>query len=232
MHLFLFLFLVPFDMLVFGTNRDCFGMPAHCPDSKFGVSTSKLNKNMSDILKELFTDIIQNNNKKLDIDKKKLDIYNKNIEIAEIKLNGPKYIQVINDVLLNKENIRVAIFIGEVSNSLVENNTQLNEWRKGITTQLLVKMENMLLDFFGENNNFFLIDRMVVDDIVKETKLAHLGLISESSAIDIVESEPDGIGSRAKKHFDIIQNDFHRMGAIQSHFFFFLAHLESGHAFL
>ena len=94
-------------------------------------------------------------------------------------VDEPQDFHCVRNIFWDEKNIRLAFITGEIINVILYEPYQLEQWRKGIKSQILVDLENSYLNVFKFEKNFSIVDRQRVEEILKELEFGLSGVVSE-----------------------------------------------------
>lgn len=150
-----------------------------------------------DILKEINGTIVTN---PLDVHKALKNIFpgatitvkigrsgkEKTRRIKTVKNHRPD-IYVIMDILEKGENVSLAIMVGNVSNAMDTSSFNVNEWKSGISTLMVNKLESGFMFYQNRYNKLSLVDRNKIRAILDELNFQSTGYISKNTRTKIGE---------------------------------------------
>lgn len=161
------------------------------PAEKYGLSKGDIIESMDDNLIKTDKDIRKYMNTKTAEDiitiRIKRDNEIKQIELKPKELWIQKVIYKIGNMLDDGKKVSLAVIVlepqnpqaGVLSSALgVNTDNAMNEWKRNIKNSLYQRHESGLLNMFGNNSAFYLVDRQRIDDILKELKYNASGIMS------------------------------------------------------
>ena len=92
--------------------------------------------------------------------------------------DGTEPVQFIRRLLYEEKKVSLAVMGGEVINVSIKDRLQLEQWSKGIKSNLIAKWEDRFLKGVTKEANFSLVDRQAVEQIIKELNFGQTGLVS------------------------------------------------------
>ncbi len=162
-------------------------------ENKSPAKKARLKK--GDILKEINGTIVSN---PLDVHKALKNIFpgatitvkiersgkEKTCRIKTVKNHRPD-VYVIIDILEKGKNVSLAIIVGNVSNAMDTSSFDINEWKSGISTLMVNKLESGFMVYQNRYNNLSLVDRNKIRAILDELNFQSTGYISENTRTKI-----------------------------------------------
>lgn len=106
--------------------------------------------------------------------------------IKTVKNHRPD-IYVIMDILEKGENVSLAIMVGNVSDAMDASSFNVNEWKSGISTLMVNKLESGFMFYQNRYNNLSLVDRNKIRAILDELNFQSTGYISKNTRSKIGE---------------------------------------------
>lgn len=88
-------------------------------------------------------------------------------------------VYVIYRLLYEDKKVGLAVMGGEIVNVNLTDRVALEQWAKGIKSNLIARLENRCLKTFAKEKEFFLVDRQAVEQILKELNFGQSGMVSE-----------------------------------------------------
>lgn len=150
-----------------------------------------------DILKEINSTIVTN---PLDVHKALKNIFpgatitvkiersgkEKTCRIKTVKNHRPD-VYVIMDILEKGEKVSLAIMVGNVSNAMQSSSFDVNEWKSGISTLMVNKLESGFMAYQNRYSNLSIVDRNKIRAILDELNFQSTGYISDNTRVKIGE---------------------------------------------
>lgn len=100
-----------------------------------------------------------------------------NVELGFSDMEEPIY--ALYRLLYEEKKVGLAVMGAEISNALLTDPTALQQWAKGIKSNLIAKWENRCLKVLSREKEFSLVDRQAVEQILKELNFGQSGMVSE-----------------------------------------------------
>jgi len=93
----------------------------------------------------------------------------------------------INILLQKGKAVRIAIIPGTMRTNHITDKVKLAEYEQDASRLVLANEENLLLNAFGNYPKFALIERMQIDDAIKELKISLTGQLSSKESVKVGE---------------------------------------------
>lgn len=100
-----------------------------------------------------------------------------NVELGFSDMEEPVY--ALYRLLYDEKKIGLAVMGAEISNVLLTDPVALQQWAKGIKSNLIAKWESRCLKVLSREKEFSLVDRQAVEQILKELNFGQSGMVSE-----------------------------------------------------
>lgn len=100
-----------------------------------------------------------------------------NVELGFTDMEEP--IHAIHRILYEDKKVGLAVMGGEIINVKLTDRVALEQWAKGIKSNLIAHWESRCLKAFGKEKEFSLVDRQAVEQILKELNFGQSGMVSE-----------------------------------------------------
>jgi len=100
-----------------------------------------------------------------------------NVELGFSDMEEP--IHALYRLLYEEKKVGLAVMGAEIINALLTDPVVLQQWAKGIKSNLIAKWENRCLKVLSREKEFSLVDRQAVEQILKELNFGQSGMVSE-----------------------------------------------------
>lgn len=100
-----------------------------------------------------------------------------NVELGFTDLEEPFY--ALLRVLYEEKKVGLAVMGGEIANVALTDPVALEQWAKGVKSNLIAKWENRCLKMLSREKEFSLVDRQAVEQTLKELNFGQSGMVSE-----------------------------------------------------
>jgi len=100
-----------------------------------------------------------------------------NVELHFTDMEEPVY--AIYRLLHEEKKVGLAVMGGEIINVKLTDRVALEQWAKGIKSNLIARWESRCLKTFGKEKGFSLVDRQAVEQIMKELNFGQSGMVTE-----------------------------------------------------
>jgi len=100
-----------------------------------------------------------------------------NVELGFTDMEEPLY--AIYRLLYEEKKVGLAVMGGEMVNVKLTDRVTLEQWAKGIKSNLIAKWENRFLKFLAKEKAFSILDRQAVEQVMKELNFGQSGMVTE-----------------------------------------------------
>ncbi|MFA6564191.1 MAG: PDZ domain-containing protein [Verrucomicrobiia bacterium] len=100
-----------------------------------------------------------------------------NVELGFSDMEEPIY--ALYRLLYEEKKVGLAVMGAEIINALLTDRVALEQWAKGIKSNLIGKWESRCLKALSREKEFSLVDRQAVEQILKELNFGQSGMVSE-----------------------------------------------------
>ncbi|OHE78186.1 MAG: hypothetical protein A2107_04620 [Verrucomicrobia bacterium GWF2_62_7] len=100
-----------------------------------------------------------------------------NVELGFSDMEEPIY--ALYRILYEEKKVGLAVMGAEIINALLTDRVALEQWAKGIKSNLIGKWESRCLKALSREKEFSLVDRQAVEQILKELNFGQSGMVSE-----------------------------------------------------
>ncbi|MFA5191753.1 MAG: PDZ domain-containing protein [Verrucomicrobiia bacterium] len=100
-----------------------------------------------------------------------------NVELGFTDIEEPIY--AIYRLLYEGKKVGLAVMGAEIVNTLLTDRVALEQWAKGVKSNLIAKWENRCLKAMSREKEFSLVDRQAVEQVLKELNFGQSGMVSE-----------------------------------------------------
>lgn len=101
-----------------------------------------------------------------------------NVELGFTDIEEPIY--ALYRLLYEGKKVGLAMMGAEINNVLVTDRVALEQWAKGVKSNLIAKWESRCLKAMSREKEFSLVDRQSVEQIMKELNFGQSGMVSEN----------------------------------------------------
>ncbi len=85
----------------------------------------------------------------------------------------------IRRILYEEKKVGLAVIGGEIINVKLTEPVALEQWAKGVKSNLIAKWENRFLKYFVNEKGFSIVDRHAVEQVMKELNFGQSGMVTE-----------------------------------------------------
>ncbi|MBI5820627.1 MAG: PDZ domain-containing protein [Verrucomicrobia bacterium] len=101
-----------------------------------------------------------------------------NVELGFTDIEEPIY--ALYRLLYEEKKVGLAVMGAEINNVLITDRVALEQWAKGVKSNLIAKWESRCLKAMSREKEFSLVDRQSVEQIMKELNFGQSGMVSEN----------------------------------------------------
>lgn len=101
-----------------------------------------------------------------------------NVELGFTDIEEPIY--ALYRLLYEGKKVGLAVMGAEISNALITDRVALEQWAKGVKSNLIAKWEKRCLQAMTREKEFSLVDRQAVEQVLKELNFGQSGMVSEN----------------------------------------------------
>ncbi|MFZ2640826.1 MAG: PDZ domain-containing protein [Verrucomicrobiia bacterium] len=100
-----------------------------------------------------------------------------NVELGFTDIEEPIY--ALYRLLYEGKKVGLAVMGAEINNVLITDRVALEQWAKGVKSNLIAKWERRCLQATTREKEFSLVDRQSVEQVLKELNFGQSGMVSE-----------------------------------------------------